>query len=321
MKTKLLELLEDANRTYRSGQEISDHLNVSRTAVWKHIESLRQEGYGIEAVPRRGYRIVSRPNTLNESEVRKGLNTKHIGQYVRYEPVVSSTQDVMKEWYKQGAVHGAVVTTEEQTSGRGEMSRPWQAPQSKGIMFSLLVTPHLPLHTAPQLTLVTAVAVAKACEKVANVSVSIKWPNDLYIGSKKIAGILTEVQAEGSRVEMMVAGIGLNVNETTQEMVERGLEQKASSLYIETKQSWNRKQLLQEIFSEFEHEYERWINEGFQSIRNDWERRALLYGQTVTVTDQHRVVKGKMVGITDDGVLRLEDETGVERLIYSGDLQ
>ncbi|MBM7633502.1 biotin--[acetyl-CoA-carboxylase] ligase [Geomicrobium sediminis] len=319
MKRQLLDVL-NGETTFVSGQQMSEQLHVSRTAVWKQIEELRKEGYVIEAVSRKGYRLISRPDALNEAEIRSGLTSKAFGQSVHYEKVVDSTQRIIKDLHRNKAAHGTIAVCEQQTNGRGRLNRPWQTEMGQNIMFSTLVKPDISLQLAPQMTLVASIAVAKTVEAVTGEQVSIKWPNDIYLNGKKIAGILTEVQAEANCVEMMVIGIGMNVNESKQSIEENDLSEKATSLSIETNRTYNRRDVLQQLLITFENEYERWLSVGFASMKTEWEERAHLYQKRVTVKNVNREQVGTMVGITDEGVLKLQDENGDVHLVYSGDL-
>ncbi|MBB6449063.1 BirA family biotin operon repressor/biotin-[acetyl-CoA-carboxylase] ligase [Geomicrobium halophilum] len=319
MKHDLLHVLTEMKDDFVSGQQLSDRLGVSRTAIWKHMENLRQEGYVIEAVPRKGYQLKRRPETLSEAEIKAGLPTRKIGQTTIYKKSVHSTQTLAKETYREGTPHGTTVVASEQTGGRGRMERPWQSPENTSISVSIIVKPDISLREAPQLTLVTAVAISDALETISKLPVQIKWPNDIYINDCKVAGILTEMQAESDQMQMMVVGIGLNINQK-KEQFPADLQNKATSLYIESGQEWSRTQILQALFVSFEQWYDLWIKEGFTQIRKMWEHYAGAYNQPVKVIQGNDTIVGHMLGINNEGVLQLQDQNGQVHLIYSGDL-
>ncbi|WP_246476581.1 biotin--[acetyl-CoA-carboxylase] ligase [Salicibibacter cibi] len=320
MKHDLLQVLTEMQDGYVSGQQISDRLGVSRTAVWKHMEDLRKEGYVIEAIPRKGYQLKTRPETLSEAEIKAGLSTKSIGQTTFFKSKVTSTQTLAKKAYREGTPHGTAIVASEQTGGRGRMERPWQSPEQTSVSVSIVVKPDISIREAPQLTLVTAVAAAEALEQTTQLPVQIKWPNDIYINNRKVSGILTEMQAEADKMQMMIVGIGLNINQKQAQFPEE-LQEKATSLYVESEKEWPRAHILQALFISFEKWYDTWIENGFDYIRETWEKYAALYERPVKAVQGNTTVVGHMLGINREGVLQLKDQQGKVHLIYSGDLE
>ncbi|SDI28207.1 biotin--[acetyl-CoA-carboxylase] ligase [Natribacillus halophilus] len=320
MKHELLRILIEMKDTYVSGQQLSERLGVSRTAVWKHMEDLRREGYVIDAVPRKGYQLKERPNTLSEAEIKAGLPTKSIGQTTIYKPTVTSTQSVAKEAYRAGTPHGTAVVASEQSGGRGRMERLWQSPDHTSISVSIIVKPDISISEAPQLTLVAAVAVAEALAEVTELSAQIKWPNDIYINDRKVAGVLTEMQAESDRMQMMIVGIGLNINQR-KDHFPGDLQEKATSLRMESGREWSRANILQALFVSFEKWYGRWLANGFKDIRTAWDAYALLYKKPIKVVQGNKSIHGHMLGIDNEGILQLQDQDGEVHAIYSGDLE
>ncbi|AXF54908.1 biotin--[acetyl-CoA-carboxylase] ligase [Salicibibacter kimchii] len=320
MKHNLLQVLAEMKDGYVSGQQLSERLGVSRTAVWKHMENLRKEGYVIEAVPRKGYLLKERPETLSEAEIKAGLSTQSIGQTTVYQPTVTSTQTLAKEAYREGTPHGTAAVASEQTGGRGRMERLWESPEQTSLSVSIVVKPDISLREAPQLTLVAAVAVAEALQHTTELPVQIKWPNDIYINNRKISGILTEMQAEADKMQMMIVGIGLNINQKQTHFLD-DLREKATSLYVESGKEWSRVQILQALFISFEKWYDIWIENGFEDIREAWEKYAALYKRPVKAVQGNKTIVGHMMGINREGVLQLKDENGNVHSIYSGDLE
>jgi len=211
MQDQIIRFLKRST-SYLSGEEISRHLNISRSAIWKYMQELRQEGYDIVAVPHLGYRIVSSPDKLFPREIQHELKTKVIGKKIHYYDTIPSSMDVAFRLGVEGAPEGTVVCSESQTKGRGRLGRQWVSPKGKGIYMSIILRPQLTPTEVAQLTLLSAVAVCEAVVKYTGVESMIKWPNDLLVRKKKFAGILTEISAEMDRVRFVVIGIGMNVN-------------------------------------------------------------------------------------------------------------
>ncbi|WP_425433864.1 biotin--[acetyl-CoA-carboxylase] ligase [Marininema mesophilum] len=315
----MVRLLLEQKEGYVSGEEISQRLDCSRTAIWKHINELRNEGYQIEAKPKTGYRLVYRPDRVAPEELIPHLDTKYIGRKVRYQRSVASTQPLAHEWAKEGAVEGSLFLAEEQVAGRGRMGRMWHSPTHSGIWMSLILRPQIPLNQAPQLTLLTSVAITRALRKQTGLNIRIKWPNDLLIDGKKICGILTELRGEQDQVHYVVQGIGINVNATESVWPEE-LKLIATSLAIEAGKTFSRPELIGAICGELEALYEGYLNHGFAPIRILWEQYATIIGQEITVRTGLHSVKGIAKGLAENGALLLETNTGVQT-IYSSDIE
>jgi len=241
MRNKIIHFLKTAEG-YLSGEEISRHLKISRAGIWKYIQELREAGYDIIAVPHLGYRLISRPDKLFPSEVQSGLGTKILGKDIKYFDSVASTMDVAFQLGIEGASEGTVVCAESQTKGKGRLGRSWNSPKAKGIYMSVILRPKLMPADLTQLTLLSAVAVCETVRKFCNLPAKIKWPNDILINDKKIAGILTELSAEMDRVRFLVIGIGINVNTPLSQ-----LPPNATSIKNEIGQKSSRIDLVQEI--------------------------------------------------------------------------
>lgn len=317
VKHKLLEVFSKANGDFVSGQALADSIGCSRTAVWKHIESLRQEGFELEAVRNKGYRITSKPDKVSENELLIGLETERLGKHVVFMETVQSTQ---KEAHKiaEEAAEGTLVIAEEQTAGRGRMTRPWHSPKYTGIWMSLILKPDLPPVKAPQFTLIAAVAVAEAIRDTAGLKPEIKWPNDLLLNGKKITGILTELQADSDRIRSIIIGIGMNVNQSSFPDELAGI---ATSLAIEKGEPVPRAKLVQAILKNMEIYYAEYIENGFGAIKEKWESFAVSIGRQLIARTIGGTIRGKALGITEEGVLKLQDENGIIHDIYSADIE
>ncbi|WP_428912622.1 biotin--[acetyl-CoA-carboxylase] ligase [Niallia sp. Krafla_26] len=318
VRKRLLDAFTKSSEEFLSGQYLAELIGCSRTAVWKHMEDLRNEGFELEAVRRKGYRIVKVPDKISENEIRLGLKTKRLGQHIHYKESVDSTQKKALQLSLEGAPDGTIVIAEEQTLGRGRMNREWYSAKYTGVWMSILLRPNLLPQKAPQLTLITAVAVAQAIEELTPLLPEIKWPNDLLINGKKVTGILTELQAESDQINSVIIGIGMNVN---QESFPPDLQSIATSLHIEGGVKVNRAKLIQAVLTRLENLYDLYVQEGFYPIKLLWEGYAVSIGKNITARTLKETFHGKALGITDDGVLMLEDNSGKIHYIYSADIE
>lgn len=319
VRTKLIEAFSNADGTFISGQQIADYIGCSRTAVWKHIEDLRTEGYVVEAVRNKGYRIVFTPEKVTANEIQLGLKTKTMGKKIHYEESVETTQKVAHKLANEGVPEGTLVVAEEQSGGKGRLVRKFFSAKYTGIFMSLILRPKIPFHQAPQLTLLAAVAVVQAIEKTTELKPQIKWPNDILINRKKMVGILTELQAESDRIHSVIIGIGINVNQQKSDFPEE-LQEKATSLLMEGGKKVSRAKVIQEFLVCFEALYNQYLVEGFLPIKKLWESYAISLGQEIKATTINSTIIGKAIGITDEGVLLLEDHSGKVHSIYSADI-
>jgi BirA family transcriptional regulator, biotin operon repressor / biotin---[acetyl-CoA-carboxylase] ligase len=320
LRKDLLDAFTNADGAYLSGQHIADLIGCSRTAVWKHIEELRKEGFELEAVRRKGYRIVKTPEKITADELRLGLMTNFIGKNIYYEESVESTQKIAHRLAYENAPEGTVIIAEEQLSGRGRMDRKWHSPKYTGIWMSMILRPNIPLPKSPQLTLLAAVAIVQAIEDATGLLPEIKWPNDILIKGKKVTGILTELQAEADRINSIIIGIGMNVNQTKEDFTSE-LQEIATSLLLEKGEKVSRADLIKSIFINLEKLYLLYLKEGFLPIKLLWEGYAISIGKKITARTLTHSIIGKAQGITDDGVLMIEDEQGKIHHVYSADIE
>jgi BirA family transcriptional regulator, biotin operon repressor / biotin---[acetyl-CoA-carboxylase] ligase len=320
IRKDLLDAFTNAGDTYLSGQYIAEVIGCSRTAVWKHIEELRKEGFELEAVRRKGYRIVKTPEKITADELRLGLKTEFIGKNIHYEESVESTQKIAHRLAYEDAPEGTIVIAEEQVTGRGRMDRKWHSPKYTGIWMSLILRPKIPLTKAPQLTLLAAVAIVQAIEEHTNSTPEIKWPNDILISGKKITGILTELQAESDRINSVIIGIGINVNQRKEDFPVE-LRETATSLLIEKDENVSRAELIKGIFLKLEKLYTLYLEKGFIPIKLLWESYAVSIGKVITARTLNTTIVGTALGITEDGVLLLKDHEDVTHHIYSADIE
>ena len=314
MKEEILELL-NKKQDYLSGDQISKHLGITRQGLWKHIQELKDSGYQIVAVPHLGYRLESCPDRLFNFEVARNLNTKLIGKKIYYFDYLSSTMDLAMQLGMDGAVNGTLVLAESQVKGRGRLGRSWSSPKYKGVYLSLILRPTILPAACPILTLMSAVSICEAVKKITDLDLQIKWPNDLFIDHKKVAGILTEMNAEMDKVNFVVIGIGLNVNNDKKSLVAQ-----ATSLKEQQGIQINRVILLQEILRRIESNYFLLKQQGVQEIIDKWRNFTLTLGTRVKVEYQNKHIEGQAVDIDSDGALLIRKDSGVIQKISSGDV-
>jgi len=317
IRKKLIDAFQKANGGYVSGQVLAKAIGCSRTAVWKHIEDLRKEGFKLEAVQKKGYRLIHTPSVLTEEEILLGLETEKIGRSIFMYDSIPSTQKIAQE-LAPTVEEGTIVIAEEQTLGRGRLDRQWYSPKGTGVWMTLVIKPNIPIQQAPQLTLLTAVAVVQAIEAISGLLPTIKWPNDILLNGKKVCGILTEMEADSDRIQNIFIGTGVNVNEKN---FPNELRNKATSIAIETNKEMNRAEYIQQYCLAFEKLYHLYLQQGFKPIKILWESYSNSIGKSIVARTINKEFYGVAEGITDDGVLMLREQNGTIRYIYSADIE
>lgn len=324
LKEKILLMLREADG-YVSGQELCERLGVSRTAIWKVIGQLKEEGYQIEAVKNRGYHMTAAPDVMTSEEIRSHLTTEVIGRCCVFYEETDSTNTQAKQLAEEGKPHGTLVCAERQTGGKGRRGRAWSSPPGEAIYMTLLLRPQIqPVH-ASMLTLVMGLAAAKACnetlyEKLGENApkVQVKWPNDLVLEGRKLAGILTEMSAEVDYINYVVIGIGINVN---MRHFPEEVEKMANSLYLASGQTFSRAELTACCMKHFEECYNRFTaTEDLSGLRVDYESLLVNRNEQVRVLDPRHEYMGKALGINDKGELLVEQEDGQVTAIYAGEV-
>lgn len=315
---RLIELLT-ASQTFVSGEKISEELGISRTAVWKQIKKLETLGYEIEALTKQGYRLNYIPSPFAVQQLETALAKHRFGHTIYYYKDISSTQTVARELAEQGAAEGVTVLAEQQLSGKGRMGRSWHSPYGKGIWMSIVLRPLTPIQFAPQLTLITAVALTKALRQVTGIEVGIKWPNDVLYRGKKLCGILLESVAEEQRLKYVIAGIGISVNLSEQDY-DNELLQKASSLRIECGKALSREEIVQTFMLEWEKLFHMYEQEGFQPIAKQWESYAVSLGKKMSFTTSQEQFDAVPIALSDNGAIVVKKNDGSVEEIYSAEM-
>lgn len=317
MKKEILALLKNQSG-YVSGQDICNRLGVSRTAVWKNINALKSEGYQIDSVNNRGYKLLEEPDRIDEAGLRPYLNTKWLGKHIFYEPEMDSTNIQAKRLGENDAKQGTVVITEHQTAGRGRRGKNWVSPVGVNCYFSILLRPDVLVDRASMITLVSALALAKAIKKMTNLDTMIKWPNDVIAGGKKLCGILTESSTDLEYINYVVVGIGININQTD---FPEEIRNVASSIRLETGVRVNRAELLAVFLNEFERYYEIFLEtEDMSKLAEEYNLLLVNRGKEVKIVEQDKERVLTAVGIDDKGGLLVKDGKGNMETIISGEV-
>lgn len=316
MQKKILDILLNTD-DFISGQEISEKLGVSRQAVWKSINALKEKGYEIQSVTNRGYRLVSSPNYLNESSLKSLLHNKIIGKNMIVLDSVNSTNDYLKKLGNEVCENGTVVAAREQTKGKGRLGRTWQTKKDDGIAFSVLLRPSVAPSEVSAITPLAGLAVCKAIREYTKLDCVIKWPNDIIVGRKKLVGILTEMSAEFDAVEYVITGIGINVDHTS---FPEEIAFKATSLLLETGRHIDKNEFLACVLEHLENEFVKNNLELTPTALSEYTDLCATVGRSVTFQRGTRRISGMAVGISEHGELKVMMSDGTICLVNSGEV-
>lgn len=316
VKNEILKLLKESEG-FISGECISKKFGVTRAAIWKSINSLKEDGYKIESISRRGYRLLSSPDILTFEEIKESLNTRFIANKVYYYDSIDSTNKMAKDiGFKE---EGVIIVAEEQLEGRGRLGRTWESPKKKGIYFSIILKPQLSPTKVAKLTLIGAAAVNLAINEM-GIKSQIKWPNDIVVNGKKVCGILTEMSSELNMINYVIIGIGINVNLEESEIPE-DLKDKATSLKIESKIKIDRKKLFATILNKFEELYipfkdDEDISKTIEICKNN----SAVIGKEILVVNGASKRLGKALDLNEAGELIVDFEDGKIESVFSGEI-
>ncbi len=317
MKAELLRMLRNS-KDYISGQELCESFGVSRTAVWKVIKQLQAEGYDIEAITNKGYKLISYPEILSGCELMSRMNTQWAGRKVYFRKECESTNEDAKYLGDEGMDHGSLVVAQTQTGGKGRRGRSWDSPLGTSISMSLLLRPDFAPNQASMLTLLMAISVAEVISKSCDLDVMIKWPNDILVNRKKVCGILTEMNAEMDYINYVVIGVGINVN---QKELPEELAEIATSLLMEKGERVDRNDLILNIMEYFEYYYDIFVENGDVSAFVElYDGYLINRNETVRVLDPKGEYTGIAQGINDRGELIVKREDGSIARVYSGEV-
>jgi BirA family biotin operon repressor/biotin-[acetyl-CoA-carboxylase] ligase len=303
-----------------SGAELSQRLGVSRAAIWARIQDLRALGYDIAASPHLGYRLAGVPDLLHADDLVSRLGrVQVVGRDIRVFEETTSTNDIIEKLARDGVREGAVVFAESQTRGRGRLGRQWLSPLHRGLWFSVLLRPRLRPQETTRLTVASATALRRAIHAQTGLVVAIKWPNDILVGGRKAAGILTELSAELDQVKHIILGIGVDVNLEEKEFPP-ALRRTATSLRAELGRTVSRPELAVRILRELDADYSRIVSGEFAAVADEWEEHCETLGREVVIKTGDRRVRGRAESLGEDGALLLRTEHGLVERIVGGDV-
>lgn len=317
MKSKILNMLKQKEAEFVSGAEISEVLNISRQAVSKHIIKLKEQGYHIESISRKGHRLIDTIEMYNKAELLSELETTTLGKELVFLETVGSTNDYAKSIAMNGHDQ-TVVIADEQTTGKGRLGRQWTSEKGSGVWLSIILKPDIEPAEAPKITQIAAAAMVEAIESVVGESLYIKWPNDLIYQKKKVCGILTEMSAELGGINYVVVGIGVNANQSTfaDELVD-----KAISLRQGLNKRVSRKDIVLAFLKRFEVLYQEFI----ETKRMDTtvaicREKSILMDKTVRIITKASTREVKVIDINADGHLVVLNEKNEEEAIFYGEV-
>jgi len=324
---KILKYLKKAKNQYVSGEELSDMFGMSRTAIWKRMESIKEEGFNIEAVTKKGYRLIieeaacGRNAPYGRLAVQSELTGSVFGHNLKFFQETDSTNQVLKKMAAQDAPEGTVVISDMQSAGRGRRGKAWSSSPNLGIWMSILLRPNLHPNSVQTLTLAASVAVMRALEPFRIEGIGIKWPNDILINGKKVCGILTELSAEAEKVDWVIIGIGLNVNHSESDFP-YDISSVATSLVlnVDKKTLPDRSVIAADIIDEMEKVYRRFIEKGSAWVVREWKKYNITLGKRIKIISQQGETNAEAVDITEEGRLIVRDENGKEFELYSGEI-
>ena len=318
---KVLSFFQTHDSEYLSGEDLSDVLKISRVAVWKHIKKIQSLGYKIESKQKLGYRLVNETEKLLPWEITNDLKTKEIGKRVYYFEEIDSTQDFAQQIALDKKENGTIVIAEKQTAGRGRLDRKWTSPKG-GMWFSLIIHPKFDVSTSTLVPIAGAVALAKSIKTTLDVDVSVKWPNDITLDGKKVAGMLVDASFQANNIDYLILGIGINFDIDSKK-IEKRLSKSPNFYGVNSLRKKNDdtppKILLREFLVQFEKILVQ-LNKGEKAkIVKEWTRKADKIGKKITINTSDGKISGISQGIDNDGALKLKTSKDVKK-IFVGDV-
>lgn len=318
MNYKLIELLKNST-DYLSGEEISNKFGISRTAIWKQINTLKEKGYNIDAIPNRGYKLIASPDLIDLPKLTSLLSSSFLGKTIKYSFSTTSTNEDAKKFASKNLnSNGTVFISEEQTKGKGRLGRCFHSPKG-GVYLSIILTPNLEPQHASKITQILAAALCKSLKDL-NISSKIKWPNDIYVNNKKLSGILTEMKCDMDRIKYIIAGIGININTSKEELPEE-LKSIATSLNIEYGHNFDKTTIISNFLKTFEELYLDFIeNNNLSKTISICKENSLILDKKATHITSRGEEKVTCIGINDEGELIVKDSLGNIKTIISGEI-
>ncbi len=314
---KIVRLLKSHQSEFLSGEELSKSLGLSRAAIWKNIKKLQSLGYKIKSRQKSGYRLVAKTNLMLPWEISDGLQTETIGRKIYYFNTIDSTQNFALNIALKPHENGSIVISEQQTHGRGRQNRKWASPRG-GIWLSVLLKPNFEISQASLFPMLTSLALAMSIEKVLRLRPKLKWPNDLTLDDKKVAGILVDASIESNQIDYLVIGVGINFKiqpSAITKIVKNSENFYGVTTLVGKKEKADPILLLQSFLYELEQLYNKLVANNFHEIKSEWEKRSSTIGRNVSISHPSGEIKGKAVGIDNDGALLISSKGKTQRLL------
>ena len=318
---KVLRFLKTHNTEYLSGQDLSDVLRISRVAVWKHIKKIQTLGYTVESKQKEGYKLTKNSDLLLPWEIISGLETKVLGQQAHYFDSIDSTQSQALKMASEIKNNGAIIIAEKQTGGRGRSGRNWVSPKG-GIWFSVILHPKFDISNITLFPIASSLALSYAIEKICEISTELKWPNDLTIKGKKLAGMLVDASFESNKIENLVLGVGINFNVNIKE-IEKKLKKTENYYGISSLNEHKNKgeaiKLIQSFLLELEKIYEELNKNQTKKIIREWTKRSSTIGKKIEINTNEGKIKGEAIRIDNDGGLMIKEKDRTKK-VFAGDV-
>lgn len=317
----MLTFLQTHNTEYLSGQDLSDVLRISRVAVWKHIKKIQELGYIVESKQKLGYKLIANSELLLPWEITANLKTKTIGQQAYYFDSIDSTQNQALKMADTVENEGVVIIAAKQTGGRGRSGRKWISPKG-GIWISIILKPKFDISVTTLFPIASALALSIAIEKTFSIKPELKWPNDITINGKKVAGMLVDASLESNKIENLVLGVGINFDVNAKQ-IEKTLKETPNFYGVASLKAQNQKikpiLLVQTFLVELEKIYKLLNEKKIKKIVSEWTSRSSTIGKNVEIQTAKKKIKGKAIKIEDDGSLIVSDNNNLHKII-AGDI-
>ncbi|MFQ5428524.1 MAG: biotin--[acetyl-CoA-carboxylase] ligase [Thermodesulfobacteriota bacterium] len=317
--SEILRRLGSPQGSFISGEALAGRLGISRTAVWKHVSNLKSQGFPIEALRSKGYRLSGPVEPFNEISISAGMPTEIIGQKIHFFKTLPSTNERAALLAREGEAEGSIVICDTQTNGRGRLGRAWSSPPGVNLYASIILRPRAAAHELQGITLLGAVAVAETVALFSKRPPSVKWPNDVLIDSKKVAGILMEMYTEAEMASFVIAGIGVNLN-MDPSLLPAPLNQEATSIKNAGGERVPRADFARALFLSLELWYKTFLKKGLSAIIEAWRGYFFAEGKPVKVRSHDKTIQGICLGVDNSGALLVRDSRGGTKKVLSGDL-
>ena len=315
----VIQILYTNQDEYISGQFIAERLAISRTAVKKVIDQLKQEGCEIESINHKGHRLIELPDKWYSGIVEPLIDEQKMFDHVEVIAQIDSTQLLAKQKLV-GNTDTFLILSDEQTKGKGRFNRPWDSSRGKGLWMSIVLRPKVPFEMITKFNLFMALGIRDTMQQFSKESVTIKWPNDIYIDGKKACGFLTEMVANSDGIEAVICGIGINMNHLAEDF-QGELQLKATSLRIHANQKIHRYHFLEQLISQIERRYHQFLNQPFSTIRNEYIEASNIWNRTLKFTENAQQFQGKAIDIDEDGYLIVIDDEQIQHKLMSADIE